>query len=420
MNPQEQEHNLEPSPPPKTPEPTPPKAKQYQREKIRLRIGSIALELVLLAVLLFGGLSVYLRRIIEHITAHPWLLVAGYLVALGIANALLTFPLDLYAGFSLEHKYHLSNQTFRSWLGDYLKDMLVTGALVLVIIELLYFFLRHFPQSWWLIFGVVITIFLVLLTQLAPVLLFPLFFKFTPLQDEDLVRQLRALAEKTGTPITGIFEMNLSKKSKAANAALAGLGRTRRIILADTLLGQFTPDEIEVIIAHEFGHHLHRHIPKAVAMQTGMVFLFLFLSHYFLQRCTPLFGFASLSDVANLPLIAAVFSVCGLCVLPAGNALLRYIEREADVSAIQLTRNPAAFISAMKRLAAQNLADLNPHPLVEFVFYSHPSIQKRIELCHRLWQTVPVHTDSEEAPKDASQAPPHPLHNGGQIHGKHS
>jgi STE24 endopeptidase len=384
----------------------PPKVKQYQREKIRLRVASIVLELALLALLLFGGLSLYLRQLIEHITINPWLLVACYVVVLGIANTLLSFPLDFYAGFSLEHKYHLSAQRFRSWLMDYLKDLLITGGILLLIIELLYFFLRHFPASWWLIFGAVVTIFIVILTQLAPVVIFPLFFKFTPLKDEELIRRLRTLAEKTGTPVTGIFEMDLSKKSKTANAALAGLGRTRRIILADTLLAQFTPDEIEVIMAHEFGHHLHRHLPKAIVMQTAMVFIFLFLSHYILHEGIRLFGFVSLSDVANLPLIAAVFSVCGLLIMPAGNALLRRLERRADISAIRLSANPAAFISAMERIAALNLADPNPNPVVEFIFYSHPSIQKRIELCRRLCQTASVHANGEPPSGDALQTPP--------------
>jgi STE24 endopeptidase len=206
------------------------------------------------------------------------------------------------------------------------------------------------------------------------VVLLPLFYKYKPLDRPELKARLLALAEKCGARVVDVFELQLSAKSKAANAALAGLGRTRRILLGDTLLNRYTEDEIEAVLAHELGHHVHSHLWKNIGAQTGIVFLGFFLAGRFLGWGVSAYGFEDHADLAAFPLLAVTFVV----LLPAVNSLSRQYEREADRFAAEVTGRPEALASALERLAEQNLADREPNPVAEFLFYSHPSIGRRV------------------------------------------
>jgi STE24 endopeptidase len=175
-----------------------------------------------------------------------------------------------------------------------------------------------------------------------------------------------------------VFEWKLSEKSKKANAALVGLGNTRRIILSDTLLEQFREDEVEAVLAHEFGHHVHRHLLQGIAAQAVATFLGFYLVDVALFRLSHFFGYAGLADYANLPLLALVATALSLLLLPAVNAHSRAMERQADAYALQTIASKSAFVSSMEKLAALNLAERKPHPWIEFIFHSHPSIEKRV------------------------------------------
>jgi STE24 endopeptidase len=224
----------------------------------------------------------------------------------------------------------------------------------------------------------VLILFTVVMAQLAPVLLFPLFFKFQPLGNEELASRLRGLAERAGTHVAKVLEWKLGEKSSKANAALAGWGATRRILLADTLLERHTSDEIETIVAHELGHQVHRDIPFSIVVESALTLLALWLVNEALARATPRLGFRGLADFANLPLVLLVIAGVSLLTLPFVNAFSRWRERRADSFALKLTEKPAAFISAMRKLAEQNLAETEPSPAIEFLFHGHPSIAKRI------------------------------------------
>jgi len=216
------------------------------------------------------------------------------------------------------------------------------------------------------------------LANLAPVLLFPLFFKFRPLEDEELKRRLLQLSERAGTRVRGVYEWKLSEKSRKANAALAGWGNTRRIIVADTLLDRYTHDEIEAIFAHELAHHVYNHIPKGLALQAIASLAGFWLAAQALQRFTPRFGFRGLDDFANLPLLLVVSGVLSLVLLPVVNAVSRYFERQADDYALRSIPSTGPFITSMEKLAEQNLAERRPNPVIEFLFHSHPSIARRV------------------------------------------
>jgi STE24 endopeptidase len=251
-----------------------------------------------------------------------------------------------------------------------------------ILIEVVYAVLRLSPEWWWLWVAGIMLIFNVLLANLAPVLLMPVFYKFVPLGDEhaDLVERLLRLAERAHTRVLGVFKFDLSRRTKAANAALTGLGNTRRIILGDTLIVEFTPDEIETVLAHELGHHVHKDIPIGIALESGMTLVGLYLASLGLSWGVAFLGFSSISDVAAMPLLLLVMGAYGLVTMPLGNAFSRWRERRADQYALRSTNNGAAYASALARLANQNLADADPEPWVEFLLYSHPALTKRISM----------------------------------------
>jgi STE24 endopeptidase len=362
--------------------PTPadsPSAARYNRMQRWLSILDFALGLALLIVLLSTGWTGTLRDLSYRTAFQNYsLAVFLYFVMLLAISKVLSFGLDFY-GFRLEHKYQLSNQKFRPWLMDEFKGFLVGVLLGGIAVELLYFILRQYPEHWWLIAWAVFMGLFVLMAQLAPVILFPIFYKFEPLEDEDLKRRLIVLGERAGTRVRGVYRWRLSEKTKKANAALTGLGSTRRIILADTLLDNYSPDEIEAVLAHELGHHVHKHILKSIGMQAltsfGGFWAANFALHYAADR---LHMFETLSDFANLPLLALVFTLLGFLLMPALNAYSRYNERQADRYAFQSISSIEPFISSMNKLAGQNLAERTPSPLVEAIFHSHPSISRRV------------------------------------------
>jgi STE24 endopeptidase len=359
--------------------PDTPEARRYNRIRRRLGIADTVIGLVLLVVLLATGWTALLRDIAYDATRqHYSLAVFLYLVMVLLAGKLLTLPLDLYS-FRLEHRFQLSNQKFGAWAWDEVKGWLVGLVLAGIVVELVYWVMRNWQEHWWLIAWVVFLALLVLFAQIAPVVLFPLFYKFQPLGNDALKRRLVALGERAGTHVRGVYEWKLSEKSKKANAALTGLGRTRRIILADTLLSNYSEDEIEAVLAHELGHHVHRHIPKSIALEAVITFAGFWTAdqvlRYFVERRGT---FQGMADFANLPLLALVSTVLSFVLMPALNAYSRQKEREADRYAFRSIAAIGPFVSSMNKLADQNLAERSPSRWVEWFFHSHPAISKRI------------------------------------------
>jgi STE24 endopeptidase len=358
-----------------------PDARAYNRVRRWLGIGDFVIGLVFLLVLLLTGWSGWLRDLAYRLGLHNYSFsVFIYLLMLMVLGKALGLGLDYY-GFRLERKYKLSTQRLRAWTWDECKGFLVGLLLATVVVELMYFIIRQWPQNWWLLAWALFMVLFVVLAQLAPVVLFPIFYKFEPLDDEELRRRLVVLSERAGTRVRGIYRWKLSEKSKKANAALTGLGATRRIILADTLLDNYSPDEIEAVLAHELGHHVHRHILKSILVQAGITFFGFFAANWVLHYSVDhhLFDFDQLSDFANLPLLALVSVVLSFLLMPALNAYSRYNERQADRYAFESIASVEPFISSMNKLAEQNLAERTPAKWVEWFFHSHPSISRRLE-----------------------------------------
>ena len=357
-----------------------PEARRYNRIRRWLGISDFVIGFVYLVVLLITPWSGWLRDLAYRMGAQNYSLsLFMYLLLLLIISKALGIGLDFY-GFRLERQYKLSTQRFRSWAWDEIKGFLVGLVLGTVVVELLYFTIRQWPQNWWVLAWLLFMILFIVMAQLAPVVLFPIFYKFEPLENEDLRRRLVMLSQRAGTRVRGVYRWKLSEKSKKANAALTGLGATRRIILADTLLDNYTPEEIEAVLAHELGHHVHRHILKSILVQAVISFVGFWAAnwilHYAIER--QLFEFVEISDFANLPLLALVSVVLSFLLMPALNAYSRYNERQADRYALESTSSVEPFISAMNKLAEQNLAERTPSKWVEWFFHSHPSISRRL------------------------------------------
>lgn len=360
-------------------------AKKYARLMRRLSFAELTVVGVLLLVLVFGGISVKLSHLLAF--PQPWA-SALYFVILVVGLGIILMPLTYYQGFILPQRYGLSNQTIGAWLRDRAKASALGTLLALAVVILVYFLLDRLPDVWWLWAGVLLLLLSLLLTRLTPTLLLPLFFKLEPLGDVELKQRLMNLAKRDQTQIVGVFTMDLSSKGTTANAMLAGLGKTRSIILSDTLLQQYSPDEVEVILAHELGHHLHRDIPKFIAVQAVMILLAFYLAALVLKASLVPFGFQGIADVAAFPLLFLSLAAFGMVVTPLINAYSRYVETSADEAALELTANPQAFVTAMTKLTDQNLIVANPGRWVEFLFYDHPPYTRRVDLARRYYQKI--------------------------------
>lgn len=364
-------------------------AKEYSHIRRRLFLVDLALAGVYVILWLVTGWSVDLRNFLLSLTTNEWLIVAGFLVVFGGIYFVIDLPLSYYSGFVLPHRYDLSTQSFKDWIFDMFKGVLVGGVLGLIVVEIIYFVLRISPDLWWLWAGIILLFFNVILANLAPVLLLPIFYKFVPLEEEhdDLVARLINLAEQAGTRVRGVYKFDMSRRTKAANAAITGLGNTRRIILGDTLIDEFTDDEIETVLAHELGHQVHHDIPIGILVESLITLGGLYLASLVLDWGVAAFGFESISDIAAMPLFVLVIGIYGLVTMPLGNAYSRQRERRADEYALQVTGKGAAYASALTRLANQNLAEADPEPWVETLLYSHPALAKRIAMAESYPQT---------------------------------
>ncbi|MFU8826962.1 MAG: M48 family metallopeptidase, partial [Brevefilum sp.] len=343
-------------------------------------VADQAVTLLYAILWLVTGWSAGLRTWLVSLVDHDWFVVAGFAIVFGGIYFLLNLPMSYYAGFLLPHRFDLSTQSLKDWLIDQLKGLAVGAVLGLILIELVYLILRLTGDNWWLWLTGGMLLFSVLLTNLAPVLLMPIFNKFTPLGEEhaDLAERLVRLAEKAGTQVRGVYKMDMSRRTKQANAALTGLGNTRRIILGDTLITEFSPDEIETVLAHELGHHVNHDMAWLIGSGTLFTGLGFFLVSLAMEWAISAFGLTGVADPAGLPALMILLSFYQLIIMPVDNAISRWRERKADNYALNATNKAEAFASAFTRLANQNLSDVDPEPWVVFLFYNHPPLGARI------------------------------------------
>jgi len=352
--------------------------KRYSRTKLLLGLSSSALSYAFLAFVALAGVSPMLARWAEETAGQGY---GGFLLfaaVLGAAGAVPALPIDFFSGYVLEHRYGLSTQTVGRWVTERLKALVVGLPIGAIVLTAFFIALQWYGERWWLPMAAVVTLLSVVLARLAPVVILPLFYTLSPLPPGALRERIAALCARGGVAVEGIYTFDMSRNTRKANAAFTGVGRGRRILLGDTLLGAFSDEEIEAVFAHELGHRHHRHVLIGIlagTVTTVVVFRAAAALHAWSSAAL---GYGSVTELAGLPLLALWLGLLGLVTGPPGNMLSRRHERQADAYAVAQTGNAPAFASALRKLARTNLADPEPHPAVEFLFHSHPSIGRRI------------------------------------------
>ena len=367
-------------------------ARDYARARRRISYISMGIGVAIILIVLGAHFDVWFRDVIQGAASwapllnwqprsgwFPWQIIVYCLLAF-LLYEILTFPLTYHSGYTLPHRYGISVMRKAAWFRELGISLILNLALEAIFVSLLYALLAFQPQLWWLWMALIILFFSVLMANLAPILLYPIFYKFTPLPEGELTQRLLTLVTQANTKVRGVYSMRMSNKTTTTNAALMGLGNTRRIVLGDTMTDRFTIDEIEVVLAHELGHHVHRDIWKLITSQTILMLLGLFIGNLVLHWVVDQqHYYRALTDPATLPFFFVLIGIFGLIIMPLSNGITRVIEYQADEYALRSTGKFEEFKSAMRRLANQNLAEVEPAPIIEFLFYSHPSINKRIQ-----------------------------------------
>ena len=363
-------------------------AKRYGRLELACALGDKAIDVAFLtaaAFLLASPLDIWLQG--SALLAENWSLrLCLLLFILTAIHILVSFPLSFYSGHVLEHQFKLSTQTFGRWLWQYAKRNLLAVAFSLVMILGLYWLIWTVGPMWWLVAAGLFFAVSIVLGQLAPVLILPLFYKIEKLDAPELTERIAHLAEGTGLSIEGVYRMNLSDETVKANAMLAGLGRTRRVLLGDTLLDGFSPDEIEVVFAHEIGHQAFHHIQKMMVMgvlySTAGFWLCDRLLTAWVGSDGSTFDYARL-PIDTLPLLLLILTLFSMLLEPLQNAVSRHFERQSDRFALKRTGKNDAYLSAFRKLARLNKDDPSPHWLDVLLFHSHPPVAERLAMAER-------------------------------------
>lgn len=334
----------------------------------------IELAVLFLLLPLFVG---WLTVMNVHIIGQALIFFAVLSAISGIAG----LPFDLYTTFVLERKYGFSTITRKLWLADLFKSLMISTILIVIMVIALMALITTLPKSWWFWGWTFFTAFQLGLLWLYPVVIAPLFNKFEPIKDEVLKEKITAILEKADLKTRGIYQVNEGMRTRHTNAYFTGIGKTKRIVLYDTLLSSHTTEEIVSVLAHEIGHWKKKHILKQLAL---MIFasLILFYLAFLMVGWLPLysaFGMAGTPVYAGLFLVSLYLAAAGFFLSPAGSAVTRHFEREADRMAFDLTGMAEPLISALKYLAMDNLSNLHPDPWYAWFYYSHPPLTERIK-----------------------------------------
>ncbi|MFH1478754.1 MAG: M48 family metallopeptidase [Candidatus Omnitrophota bacterium] len=356
------------------------KAKQYSNKKHAL----IALNTFLMPVFIFFilrfGISGYIKDILSSMKLNNYISLIIFTISINTILYMIFLPIDFYSSFIVERRFSLSNQSLAAWIKKESKKNILSFVISLPFVLSLYIFLKLFPLYWWVYVSLLWFTVSILISKFASIIILPVFYKYSPIRNQRLKSIITDLAKKIGFKVDNIYEIDFSKDTKKANAAVIGLGKQKRIVLCDTLIENFSEDEIVSVMSHELGHHKMLHGVKLIISSGFSIFLtFFIINSLFLKNYVSLSG-NKLYDFESLMVIYAAYSLMGIFMLPLQNALSRKLEKEADVFALQTTNKKEPFISMMKKLAQFNLADPDPNLFYRVMFYSHPPIKRRIEL----------------------------------------
>lgn len=360
-------------------------AKQYEKENRLLGLIDMILSLVLLLSFYYSGMSGWLANL-EIGQSIIWKFLI-YVAVFFFTLTILSLPLSFYSGYIHEHRWNFSNQTVKSWLGEKLKSFLVGFIIISLVLGLLFWIMSLFPGAWWLIAGLAMALVGVIFATLFPVVILPIFNKYLPIENEKLTASLEKILSRGGLRSSGFFKEDMSRQTKKENAFLAGLGRTRRVVLGDNLMDNMTIPEIESIIAHEVGHYKKKHIWKNIVIGTLQQLMVFYLLDLAMKSIFPQFLSSATWNLTFFPVFAVMLGFISLLLFgPLNNALSRYFEKQADLYSLKGIENKRAFMTAMAGLADRNLSNAYPQWWVKFLYYSHPPIGERLQLAEEYTQ----------------------------------
>jgi STE24 endopeptidase len=370
-------------------------ARRYRKFKRVASIVSLGLTIGLLLAVTLTPANTWLRDLVQKFTLNASLGAVIVFVHLYIAFQILTFLPHVYNSLFLERRAGTSVQLFGSWFKDWVKSLALGLTFGVAGAAAVYGLIDAFPNTWWLIAGTLMTVFVVLVTNLAPILLMPLFNRFEPLPEGPIRDRLLGLCDRVGVPTVKASVWKLSEKSTRSNAAVVGWGNTRRVIVSDTMLDTYEPDEIEAVLAHELGHHVSGDIRNSILVQTPITFVSFLAIHILLGWLDDPIDLTGRGDIAGIPVLALILIGVSLIALPLINTYSRWREAAADRFALDTIDQPDSFIQAMEKLAEQNLADRSPNLLMEIIFHSHPPIDKRIAAAGTRFESSPIPDTAE-------------------------
>lgn len=354
-------------------------AKKYRKDHLKLSIISYIISAVFLFALLYFNISKNFVGFLNNILGPRFFIILIYFIGLYTVYSIISLPFAYIEGYKIEQKYGFSTQNFKAWFNDWLKSFFVSFILGVIIFEVIYLITNISPNLWWLWLSVIMIIFSVILANLFPVLILPLFYKTSPIENEDLKKRIEEICGRIKINLQGIFSINLSSKSTKANAAVIGLGNTKKILIGDTLIADYTEDEIMSALTHEITHYKEHHIWWLIFWQ-ALVTVVLF---YILYRIHPFFyelaGFEKISEVAAFPIFAIIFAILSFVTQPLTSSISRFYERKADKGALNLTKDSKSFISLIAKFCNKQLLIAYPNPFIEWYKYSHPSPGNRIK-----------------------------------------
>lgn len=355
------------------------KVKQYTRIKYTIAIADILVSLAIVLLFQFSGAAVLLREWLSSTISNAPALIFFFMLASFAIYSLITFPLSVYSSYIVEHDFGLSKERFGSWFNDLLKASALSFVMLVILVEVFYMFQRLSPSGWWWMSACFWIFVSVVIARIFPVVIIPIFFKYKPVQDEELKKRVMDLSGKMGLSVLDVFEIDFSKKSTKANACLVGIGKSKRVIFTDTLLAKYSPDEVEAVLAHEFAHHKLKHLLKLVLLSAGATILMFYLFFKIGPVTFDHFGL-KLDDIAGLPIWIFFSMVFQMLLLPLQNYLTRNMERNADAMALKFTGNSAAFVSMLEKLGEQNMSERKPTKLAKIFFYDHPPLDERVAM----------------------------------------
>jgi len=360
-------------------------ARHYEKEKRLLGLAGAVLSLIILLAFYYCGLSTWLANLqIGNSVIWAFLL---YMVSLYTLSILFGLPLAFYTSYVHEHKWNFSNHTVKSWAWEKAKSFLVGLILIVLLLGLLFWVMAFTPQYWWLIAGLAMALVSVIFATLFPIVILPIFNKYTPIQNKELTDALEKILSKAGLKSGGFFMEDMSRQTKKENAFLAGLGKTRRVVLADNLMKNMSVPEVESIIAHEVGHYKLKHIWKNIALGTLQQLIVFYLLNLIMTWIFPQFLTSTKWNLALFPFFIILMAVISTFLFgPLSQALSRYFEKEADRISLEMLKDKKAFLTAMSGLADRNLLNAYPEWWVKLLYYSHPPIGERLAMAENFAQ----------------------------------